>query len=139
MARNDHNEDVRTENHGTRDFLIGAIVGAVVGAATALFLTPKAGKEIRHSVSSGATTLKVKTIQLGESAVDKGAEFAGIAREKSTAIGKAVSKQSSQLVSKVKGLKPQTSEGVAAEGSDVQRMLEETKRAFDETELQLNQ
>lgn len=140
MARHEEEYDVQSENHSTRDFLIGVVFGAVVGAATALFLTPKSGKDMRHNLSSGANNLKEKTVKLSETAVDKGSELVGIAKEKSTSIGQAVTKQSSQLVNKVKGLKPQAEQDATSAGdSDIQRKLEETKRAFDETELQLNQ
>lgn len=45
-------------------FLLGALVGGLVGAAAAIFLAPKTGKELRSTLNNQAGTLKEKTIQL---------------------------------------------------------------------------
>ena len=63
-----------------KDFVIGALVGGIVGAAAALLLAPKAGSELRNDVAVQAVTLK-----------DKSVELSGTAKEKTT-----------QLVEKVK-------------------------------------
>ena len=63
-----------------KDFVIGALVGGIVGAAAALLLAPKAGSELRNDVAIQAVTLK-----------DKSVELSGTAKEKTT-----------QLVEKVK-------------------------------------
>lgn len=136
--------DKQENNSSTKDFLIGALIGGVVGAATALFLTPKSGRDIRSNITHQAHTLKEKTNQFRETAMNKGSELAEVAMEKTTSIGQTVSKQSNELISKVKSFKPgqadeDTEVVTASENSDIQRKLEETKRAFDETESQLNQ
>lgn len=139
----------KREQHGNSNsssgFLLGAIIGGVVGAATALFLAPKSGREIRSNLTHQAETLKGKTIQLVDVAKEKGAEFAVVAKETSSTIGQAVSKQSNELMGKVKPVKQKESLSVEEEefsphlsdDLDLQRKLEETKRAFDETESQL--
>ncbi len=43
-----------------KDFLIGSLIGGIVGAATALFLAPKSGKELRDDLNTHAGTLKEK-------------------------------------------------------------------------------
>ena len=45
-------------------FLLGALIGGLVGAAAAIFLAPKSGKEIRSTINNQAGTLKEKTVQL---------------------------------------------------------------------------
>ncbi|MEH7176526.1 YtxH domain-containing protein [Neobacillus vireti] len=45
-------------------FLLGALIGGLVGAAAAIFLAPKSGKELRSTLNSQAGTLKEKTVQL---------------------------------------------------------------------------
>jgi gas vesicle protein len=45
-------------------FLLGALIGGLVGAAAAIFLAPKSGKEIRTTLNNQAGTLKEKTVQL---------------------------------------------------------------------------
>lgn len=144
MANNEnHQSDTTESNLNTKDFLIGALIGGVVGAAAALFLAPKSGRDIRHEISTQALTLKEKTGQLREVAVNKGTEIAEVAKEKTTSFGQTVSKQSNELMNKVKALKPlseDTEDNAASiQGNlDIQQKLEETKKAFDETELQLN-
>jgi gas vesicle protein len=150
MTQNENQQNENQESTiNTKDFLIGALIGGIVGAATALFLTPKSGKDIRHDISHQAQTLKEKTGQFREVAVNKGSELAEVAKERTTAIGQTVSKQSNELINKVKSLKPQGTEDEVLEGSesevassgedtDIQRKLEETKKAFDDTEQQLN-
>ena len=73
-------------------------------------------------------------------------------KDKTSSISKTVSKQSTELVSKVKNLKDsvkgkqQDDEENPVDQifetdieSDIQQRLEETKKAFDETESKINQ
>ncbi|MCM3599195.1 YtxH domain-containing protein [Robertmurraya korlensis] len=137
------------ETSGSKEFLMGAIIGGLVGAATALFLAPKSGKEIRTELNTQAENLKGKTSQLYDVAKTKSTDLAEAAKVKSSSIGQAVSKQSIDIMSKVKLVKPvNDSEAdvvyeddfspVLSDDKELQRKLEETKRAFDETESQLN-
>ncbi|MEK3991514.1 YtxH domain-containing protein [Robertmurraya sp. FSL R5-0851] len=137
------------ETSSSKEFLMGAIIGGLVGAATALFLAPKSGKEMRTELNTQAESLKGKTSQLYDVAKTKSTELAEVAKVKSSSIGQAVSKQSNDMMSKVKLIKPETeSEAdvvyeddfspVLSDDKELQRKLEETKRAFDETESQLN-
>lgn len=66
-----------------KDFVIGALVGGIVGAAAGLLLAPKTGKDLRNDVAIQAVNLK----------------------DKSTELSKQLQEQSSQLVEKVKTLK----------------------------------
>ncbi|AYA77409.1 YtxH domain-containing protein [Bacillus sp. Y1] len=137
------------ETSGSKEFLMGAIIGGLVGAATALFLAPKSGKEMRTEINTQAENLKGKTSQLYDVAKTKSTELAEVAKLKSSSIGQAVSKQSNDIMSKVKSVKPvNDSEAdvvyeddfspVLSDDKELQKKLEETKRAFDETESQLN-
>lgn len=132
------------ETSGSKEFLLGAIIGGLVGAATALFLAPKSGKEIRTELNTQAESLKGKTSQLYDVAKTKSAELAEVAKVKSSSIGQAVTKQSN-----VKSIQPVNDSEedivyeddfspVLSDDKELQRKLEETKRAFDETESQLN-
>jgi gas vesicle protein len=137
------------ETSGSKEFLLGAIIGGLVGAATALFLAPKSGKEIRTELNTQAESLKGKTSQLYDVAKTKSAELAEVAKVKSSSIGQAVTKQSNDIMSKVKSIQPVNDSEedivyeddfspVLSDDKELQRKLEETKRAFDETESQLN-
>lgn len=89
----------------SKDFLIGTLVGGIVGATTALFLAPKSGKELRDNIGEQAVIVKEKTGKITNDALEKGNEFAAIAKEKSATLSQAVTDQSSQIMSKVRDLK----------------------------------
>ena len=156
MAENERNsyESVQDQsnNHiNTKDFLIGTLVGGIVGALTALFLAPKSGKELREDLNDQAYLLREKTESLRETAIEKSSEITSTVKDKTSALSKKVSEQSQGLVNKVKGIKAdvedEQSEGENAidqlfetdVNSDIQQKLEETKKAFDETESKVNQ
>ncbi|AYC29874.1 YtxH domain-containing protein [Paenisporosarcina cavernae] len=80
-----------------KDFLIGALVGGVIGAAAALFLAPKTGKELRENVSTQAVNLK-----------DKTAEFSTTAKEKTSQLSSQLKEQSTTMMEKVKSKKGTT-------------------------------
>ena len=45
-------------------FLLGALIGGLVGAAAAIYLAPKSGKDLRNTLNNQADALKEKTTQL---------------------------------------------------------------------------
>lgn len=145
--------DDNSNNSNSRDFVTGAIVGGLAGALAALLLAPKSGKELRGSLNEQSSTLKNKSVDL-----------ASVAKEKASGLKETVTQQSSNLVNKVKDMKNQngTSSSVSEEdqlqevptsmaetssmdhthtatGEEIQKKLEETQKAFDETENKLNQ
>ncbi|MBU8879760.1 YtxH domain-containing protein [Bacillus sp. FJAT-29790] len=145
------NQAKSEDSMNTKDFLIGALIGGMVGAAAALFLSPKSGREIRSNLNEQASVLKEKTGQFRETAMNKGIELATVAKEKTNVLTQNVSKQSTEIVNKVKSIKPNSGANRQTADSDfeknhntdydqeIQRRLEETKRAFDETEDKYNQ
>ncbi|PLR79147.1 YtxH domain-containing protein [Bacillus sp. V3-13] len=190
MVKERNQFDNFNDNNGgtSRDFVLGAIIGGVVGAATALLLAPKSGKELRSDLNEQASMLKEKTNEYCEAAMTKGSELATQAKEKTgqlreTAMAKggelasvakqttsSIAQQSTDLLNKVRGSKNSSESGSqAGDGAGVntpdeyiaseadidvlsetenkgsiqtgnpEAKLEETKRAFDETEKKLNQ
>ncbi|MBS4191657.1 YtxH domain-containing protein [Bacillus sp. FJAT-49705] len=146
----EQNQTKSEESINTKDFLIGALIGGMVGAAAALFLAPKSGKELRSNLNEQAIVLKEKTDQFRDTAKAKGTQLAVVAKEKSNVIAQTVSKQSTDIVNKVKNLTPTVKTIGIVENSeidksdqaisdDIQRKLEETKKAFDDTESKYNQ
>lgn len=77
-----------------KDFIIGALVGGIVGALTALLLAPKSGTELRGDISTQAVHLREKTVDLSSTA-----------KEKTTQLSKQLQEQSGQIVDKVKSIK----------------------------------
>lgn len=82
------------ESVNMKDFVIGALVGGIVGAAVGLFLAPKTGRELRSDVAVQAVQLK-----------DKSVELSSTAKDKTLQLSKQLQEQSSHLVEKVKSLK----------------------------------
>ena len=97
------------ESSGAGSFLMGALVGGVIGAAAALFLAPKTGSEMRGDLTTQATQLKDKSIEISSVAKEKATELTSVAKEKTGELSKTIQEQSGQLVDKVKSMKSKTS------------------------------
>lgn len=102
-----NNADIYGEEEtvNLKDFVIGALVGGIVGAAAGLLLAPKTGRELRSDVASQAVTLK-----------DRGIELSSNAKDKTVQISSQLKEQSTQLVDKVK-LKTQRGPKVLDDGT----------------------
>ena len=74
-----------------KDFVFGAILGGLVGSATALLLAPKSGKEMREDLGEQTITLRQKSSSIAQ-----------LAKERSSDLAKTVGDQSSTVVSRVK-------------------------------------
>jgi len=152
------NYDVKTTiddgSMNTKDFMIGALIGGMVGAATALFLAPKSGRELREDLNTRAGTVKERAANITEMAKEKGSEMANVAKEKTSSLSQTVKDQSDVLVEKVRSIK-QTAQDAATTDEEkkaveelgnmeeemvkntadsVTQKLEETQKAFDDTE-----
>lgn len=66
MNKNDHSTlmDSDYEKAGTKDFLLGALIGGVIGAAAALWFSPKSGTALRETVNNKTIELKEKASSL---------------------------------------------------------------------------
>lgn len=156
MAGRDNDyRDYEDRNVTSKDFVTGAVIGGLIGAAAALFLAPKSGRELRESVSGQAVALKERTAQMRESVMEKTNELSSLTKEKTASLTQAVSQQSSNLMDKVKGNgggqqeanqqeeteyiplemsnKP-FEELTLSDDAEVREKLEEVKEALDEEE-----
>lgn len=68
----------------TKDFVIGVLVGGIIGAAAGLLLAPKAGSDLRSDAASQAVKLKDKGVALSSTAKDKTAQLSSQLKEQST-------------------------------------------------------
>lgn len=84
-------ESSREDTIDMKDFVIGALVGGIVGAAVGLLLAPKTGKDLRSDVAQQAVNIKQKSLVLSSTAKEKTAQISSQLKEQST-----------QLVDKVK-------------------------------------
>ncbi|WHY66009.1 YtxH domain-containing protein [Neobacillus sp. SuZ13] len=83
----------------SNSFLLGAIIGGVVGAATALFLAPKSGKDLRNRFSNQAGSIIGKTSTIRDNVISKSNELVS----KSSSLSQGIVLQSTGLLDKVKG------------------------------------
>ncbi|WP_273851087.1 YtxH domain-containing protein [Guptibacillus spartinae] len=124
-------------NINTKDFIIGTLIGGIVGAAAALLSAPKSGKELRSDLNQQAGVVKDKTSQFRESAVERSTDFANRAKEKSSTIYKQVSDQSNNLVSKIKDRNLESEENEALHtqaDADVENFQQDLNDHFSEEE-----
>ncbi|GAA0455907.1 YtxH domain-containing protein [Alkalibacillus silvisoli] len=110
------------ENINSKDFMIGTLIGGIVGASVALLFAPKSGKELRHDINTGAQQVRERADEWKEVAYEKGTEFSD--RFKDT---------KEQLQDKVNDLKHQA----LSEGEDVaQDIADAIEEATEELERQ---
>ncbi len=81
---NKTNNTKRDEGMSSSNFVLGALVGGIVGAATALFLAPKSGKELRGDLSEQSSALMEKGNAFKQTATEKGSAWKQTAQEKGT-------------------------------------------------------
>lgn len=148
----------RNEDSGN-SFLLGALIGGMVGAAAALFFAPKAGKDLRNKLSNQTGFIMEKTADLRGNMMNKSSQLAS----KTTSITQGIVQQSSDLLSKTK-IKPKAREekedksdviyipiqthqqknvsiktAAPLNSEDIKRKLDEAKKALDEEELKVKQ
>jgi len=88
-----------------RDFMIGSIVGGLIGAAAALMLAPKSGKEIREELGQQANKMKEQSGRFSADQIfEKGSDFVNVAKDKTSTLSQVVSEQSSQIMNKVRDI-----------------------------------
>lgn len=155
--RNESNLPQDEEAVNMKNFAVGAVIGGLVGAAAAVFLAPKSGKELRNDLTEQAGVLKEKTSQLRETAMTKGTEIVSMAKEKAEKLNLISKTETTEAVQSVDTLDENvtSSETEVVEASasedvenpttpfddltlkddeDVRQKLEEAKAAFDEEE-----
>ncbi|MCR6095489.1 YtxH domain-containing protein [Salipaludibacillus agaradhaerens] len=86
-----------SDKMNTKDFLIGTLIGGIVGASAAFLFAPKSGRELRQDINEQARAAKDKTSDWTNQAVEKGSTMASTA-------ARSVTDQSTQLIDKVKKL-----------------------------------
>ena len=109
------------ESFNMKNFTVGAIVGALAGAAIALLYAPKPGADLRQDVALQAETLK-----------DKSMELSSIAKEKTAHLSSQLKEQSTHLVDKVKAITSKEDNSTLKETS-----IEEVVIAVDDTVTEL--
>jgi gas vesicle protein len=69
-----------------KDFVVGAVVGGVLGAVTALLFAPKPGKELRADISDQVHTTYEKTQELAKAVGSTTSQWVGKAKDTGSAV-----------------------------------------------------
>lgn len=77
-----------SDNINSKDFIIGTLIGGIVGAGLALVFAPKSGRELRQDINKGASQMVDKASDWKEIAQEKGGEFKEVAYEKGSELKK---------------------------------------------------
>lgn len=97
------------------NFVLGALVGGIVGAATALFLAPKSGKELREDLSEQSSVLMEKGNAFKQTATEKGSSWKQTAQEKGTEWISVAKEKSAPIKDAVKTKLSKKNEGMSSE------------------------
>ncbi|WP_052404769.1 YtxH domain-containing protein [Bacillus rubiinfantis] len=139
---------------GTGSFVLGALVGGVIGAAAALLFAPKTGKELRHTISNNAGSITTKAEQLSDLVKTKTVDLSHELFEQSTsALNKVRGGNDGQqetekdkepevqyisLVHTSESATPKAIKKGKLQDEDIRKKLVETQLAFDEQESRIN-
>jgi len=128
MTSNENQKEFVREDKSaidSKDFMIGALIGGMLGAAAALLLAPKSGRELRSDINEGAKYITDKTEKIRQTAVEKGSEFAEVAKTKTSSLSEKVSKQSANIIENVKNVKQKVTKSPKEEEEELLLSTEE--------------
>ncbi|WP_277678819.1 YtxH domain-containing protein [Gracilibacillus dipsosauri] len=128
---NQSNNYEDNKNINSKDFLIGSLIGGIVGASLALIFAPKSGKELRGDLNQGAHYVKERANELKGVAYEKGNEWKSYAKDQSENIGRVVSEKSQDITKKLKETKATIQDKMKNE-DDPEKAAEEVAQAIDE-------
>lgn len=80
-----------------KDLFIGALVGGVLGAVTALLLAPKSGRELRADISEQYGKISDKTVEIAGVVGTKTQEIAATVSSKTQDVATAVSGKTQEI------------------------------------------
>ncbi|WP_347862548.1 YtxH domain-containing protein [Salimicrobium sp. PL1-032A] len=120
MEQNNQNQ---AKGNG-KDFILGTVIGALIGAAAALFMAPKSGRELREDFNENSGVLKERAGEWKEQAVSTTSE-----------LSKNVSQKSQELGSKVKT----KVQGESTEEKEAEQAAQEVAEAIEEAARELEQ
>ena len=138
MSNTKNQQNENQDNINSKDFLIGALVGGIAGAALALVFAPKSGKELRGDINQGASYVKDRASEWKEVAAVKGSEWMDKAKHQTQQISETVSQKSQDLTQKIKETKDNLQTKMAG-NEDPEKAAEEVARAIEEAALEVEQ
>lgn len=95
----------------------GAVIGGVVGAAAALLLAPKSGRELRSDLADAYSK-----------SMDKSKEWASAAGSKTQELASKVGQQASDMISQTKSAISSAKDGMNAAKDDIQDSIQNSAK-----------
>lgn len=134
------NQSKNTES--SNHFLLGAIIGGLAGAAVALVLAPKSGKDFRSSINSQAGSLLEKTSQLRENVSNKGGSLVsktqGMVQQASSKVkmktGTEREEESKIDYIPIGSIEHKETKGITLGQDEIRRKIQEAEQALEEEE-----
>lgn len=74
-------KDDQTTTNNSKDFIVGTIVGGMVGAFTALLFAPKTGEEFRKNLGGQSKEVLQKSADLAKNISGSSTDLVGKAKE----------------------------------------------------------
>ncbi|WP_106496875.1 YtxH domain-containing protein [Lentibacillus sp. Marseille-P4043] len=126
--------DQQDQSINSKDFMIGTLIGGIVGASVALLYAPKAGKDLRGEINVGASQLRDRASDWKEIAYEKGSMYKNKAVDSASQLTKNVSEKTQGLTKTVQNKlqDKRTKEEEALEA--VEEVAEAIEEAADELE-----
>ncbi|OZM56075.1 hypothetical protein CIB95_13275 [Lottiidibacillus patelloidae] len=118
----------------SKNFMMGTVIGGVIGAFSALLFAPKSGKELRHDIETKSNEVAKKTTELTNEVAKKATDLSNDVRESSKELANyanekkvQLTEHSKQVIEKVKDWKDTTEEEVAKEDTSEEVTAVENK------------
>src|SRR5690625_486319 len=86
-----------SDNINSKDFMIGTVIGGLIGASLALLFAPKSGKDLRGDINQGANQMMDKASDLKDTVQEKSLDLKDVAYEKSSDLTDTASQKGSEL------------------------------------------
>ena len=118
-----------------KDFIIGALVGGIVGAAAGLLLAPKAGRELRGDVAHQAVNIKDKSVELSQQLKDQSTQLVDKVKSKTSkaptvfddgTVSSEGEEPLDEVVSAVEDVVAEATEGIEEVATNAEEKLEGT-------------
>jgi gas vesicle protein len=125
---------IEVQQSSTKEFLLGALIGGIVGAATAFFLSPKSGKEIRSTFNDLRDATFSKGSELVTVAKENKAKFTNTSHVKQIMNKEVDFSEKEEHTTEIKYV---PIEPYQSSHEELQRKLEEAQKALEAEELKL--
>lgn len=120
------------QNINSKDFIIGTLIGGIVGVSAALLFTPKSGKELRGDINVGASQIKDRANDWKDVAYEKGSTLKDKAYEKGSEVKDMATDSASQLTKNVSQKTQDLTKSVQNKLQDKRSKEDEALKAAEE-------